>query len=95
MLHNNFCGNRSAGSGDFLKGFTIYGSHLGHVTSIMLLNFHFHVPKSLHTNLVKIAQWFLRKASFNFHMLLTLGQGQEMTLTFSTHIPSLSVSTNF
>ena len=28
-------------------------------------------------NLVKVAQWFLRKASFNFHML--------MTLAFNTH----------
>ena len=27
-----------------------HGSHLGHVTSIMLMNFHFLVPKSLHTN---------------------------------------------
>ena len=29
--------------------FTIYGhgGHLGHVTSIMLIDFHFHVPKSL------------------------------------------------
>ena len=51
-----------------MKGFTIYGGHLGHVTIIMLINFHFHVPKSLHTNFVKMAQWFLRKSSFNFHM---------------------------
>ena len=31
--------------------FTIYGhgGHIGQVTSIMLLNFQFHVPKSLHT----------------------------------------------
>ena len=38
------------------EGFvTIYGhgGHLGHVTSIMLINFHYHVPKSLHTILVK------------------------------------------
>ena len=30
--------------------FTIYGhgSHLGHVTSIMSINFHFLVPESLH-----------------------------------------------
>ena len=34
-----------------LRGFTIYGhgSFLGHVTSIILLNFYFYVPKSLHT----------------------------------------------
>ena len=37
--------------GTILKGFTIYahGGHHGHVTSIMLINFHFFVPKSLHT----------------------------------------------
>ena len=31
--------------------FTIYGhgGHLGHVTSIISLNFHFHVPENLHT----------------------------------------------
>ena len=63
----------------------------GHVTSIMLINFHFLVPKSLNYKIWwKIAQWFLRKASFNFHMYMTLDQGQEMTLTFNTHIPSLT-----
>ena len=40
-------------------------------------------------NLVKMAQWFLRKASSNFHKK-SLGQSQEMTLTLKTHIPSLS-----
>ena len=51
MLHNKFCGNRPAGSGDFWSVFTIYGygGHLGHVTSIISINFHFHVPKSLRT----------------------------------------------
>ena len=41
-----------------MKGFTIYGhdGHLGHVTSIILLNFHLHVPKILHTNTVKNSQ---------------------------------------
>ena len=31
--------------------FTIHGydSHIGHVPSIISTNFHFHVPKSLHT----------------------------------------------
>ena len=34
-----------------LKVFTIYGhgGHLGHVTRIMLSNFHFLVPESFHT----------------------------------------------
>ena len=53
MLHTKFRGNRPAGSGeeDFLRVFTIYGrgGHLGHVTSIMLINFHFLVSESFHT----------------------------------------------
>ena len=52
MLHTKFRENRPAGSGEEdLKGFTIYGhgGHLGHVTSIMLINFHFLVPESFHT----------------------------------------------
>ena len=53
MLHTKFRRNRPAGSGeeDFLRVFIIYGrgSHLGHVTSIMLINFHFLVPESFHT----------------------------------------------
>ena len=58
-----------------------HGGHFGHVTSIILINFHFYVPKSLHTKFVKTALWFLRKEYFNF---------QEMTLTFNTHISSLN-----
>ena len=50
MLHTKFHGNRPAGSGeeDLLRVFTIYwrGSHLGHVTIIMLADFHFLVPES-------------------------------------------------
>ena len=53
MLHTKFCENRPAGSGeeDFRRVFTIYGrgGHLGHVTSIMLSDFHFFVPESFHT----------------------------------------------
>ena len=52
MLHTKFHGNPSTGSReeDFWRVFTIYGrgSHLGHVTSIMSINFHFLVPESLH-----------------------------------------------
>ena len=52
MLHTKFRGNWPAGSGeeDFLRVFTIYGrgSHLGHVTRIMLINFHLLVPESFH-----------------------------------------------
>ena len=52
MLHTKFRENRPTGSGEevFLRVFTIYGrgGHLGHVTSIMLINFHFLVPESFH-----------------------------------------------
>ena len=53
MLNTKFHGNRPAGSieEDFRRIFTIYGrvGHLGHVTSIMLSDFHFFVPESFHT----------------------------------------------
>ena len=36
---------------NIFEAFTIYGhgGHLGHVTRIMLINFHFLVPESFHT----------------------------------------------
>ena len=53
MLNTKFHENRPAGSTekDFRRIFTIYGhvGHLGHVTSIMLSDFHFLVPESFHT----------------------------------------------
>ena len=59
-----FTGSRE----DFFKVFTIYGhgGHLGQVTSIMLMNFHFHVIKSLHvyTIWLKKVQWFFEKNKF-------------------------------
>ena len=50
MLHTKFRENRSAGSADFLKVFTIYGhgGHLGHGTNFMSSDFHFLVPESFH-----------------------------------------------
>ena len=52
MLHTKFRGNWPAGSEEerFLRVFTIYGGggHLGHVTSIMLSDFHCLVPESFH-----------------------------------------------
>ena len=70
--------------------FTIcgHGGHLGHVTSIMSSDFHFLVPESFHKTFG--SDWpssFLRKPGLNFCMYTTLGQGQEMTLTFNTNIP--------
>ena len=56
MLHTKFCGNQSSdfGEGD-LKGFSIYlrGDYLGQVASIMFINFHFHVHKSIHIDFVQ------------------------------------------
>ena len=53
MLHTKFRQNRPAGSDgeDFGRVFTIYGpvGHLGHVTSIMLSDFHLFVPESFQT----------------------------------------------
>ena len=53
MLHTKFRENQPTGSGEesFLRVFTIYGhgGHLGYVTRIMLINFHFLVPESFHT----------------------------------------------
>ena len=50
MLHSKFQGHRSIDSGgdDFFKVFTIYGhgDHLGHVTQLICINFHFHSPIS-------------------------------------------------
>ena len=64
-------------------------SHVcGHVTSIMSSDFHFLVPETLHTKFGSDRHSSLRKSGLNFCMYTTLGQGQEMTLTFNTHIPS-------
>ena len=50
MLHTKFRGNPPAGSGDFLRVFTIYGrgGHLGHVTQILRTKFRSPYPKRLH-----------------------------------------------
>ena len=61
MLDTKVRGNRftSSGEEDVWRGFTIYGhgDHLGHVTSIIFMNFHFIVPESL----LKMASSFLGK----------------------------------
>ena len=54
MLHNKIHGNRPTDSvKKIFEGFSPYiyghGGHLGHATSIISINFHFHVYKSLHT----------------------------------------------
>ena len=53
----------------------------------MSTDFHFLVPESFHKNLVQIGK-VVSEIRFEFCMYRTLGQGQETTLTFNTHIPS-------
>ena len=70
MLHTKFRGNRPAGSTeeDFRRIFTIYGrvGHLGHVTSIMLSDFHFLLPRAFIQNLVQIGTVVSEKIQFEF-----------------------------
>ena len=50
--------------------FTIYGhgSRLGHVTSMIFMNFHFLVPSTLHSKLAESGPVVTEKSKFNFHM---------------------------
>ena len=78
MLHTKFRRNRPAGSTEeyFRRIFTIYGSvgHIGHVTSIMLSDSHFLVPKKLSYKIwFRSAQQFLRKIQFEFLYVHDLG----------------------
>ena len=76
MLHTKFCGNRPAGSTeDYRRIFTVYGrvGHLGNVTSITSSDFHFLVPASIHTNLVRIATVVSEKIQFEFFYVHNLG----------------------
>ena len=54
MLHTKFQGHRTIGSReeDFLKVFTIYGhgSHVGHETQLICINFHSYSPSSFRMN---------------------------------------------
>ena len=57
---------------------------LGHVTSIMHQIF---ISLYLKANIQNLVQNG-KKSGLNFCMYTTLGQGQEITLTFNTHISS-------
>ena len=63
-----------------------HGDHLSHVN-----NFYFsRYLKAYRQNLVKMVQYFLRKASFNFICKwpwAKVKKCQEMTLTLNTHMP--------
>ena len=71
MIHTKFRENRPTDSGEeeFRRDFTIYGrgGHLGHETSIISTNFHFHFPKSLHTNLVKNSPVIYEESMFKIY----------------------------
>ena len=93
MLHTKFYENQPAGSGeeDFLRVFTIYGygGHLGHVTSLITSDFFSLYLKAFIQRLVQIGKEVSEKIWFEFLYVHHLGPlGQEMTLTFNTHIPS-------
>ena len=49
--------------------------------------------KAFIQNLVQIGSVVSEKIQFDFCMYTTLGQGQEMTLTFNSHISSNKMST--
>ena len=67
MLHTKVHGNQSTGSEeDFWKIFTIYGDHLGHVTSIILILFISLYLKAYIQNLVKDSQVIALKRKFEF-----------------------------
>ena len=78
MLHTKVHGNRSTGSKDDLKAFyNIWAwEPSGHVTNIILIHFHFLIPKRLHTK-------FCQKRSSGFleKQVLIL-----ITLILNTHI---------
>ena len=57
----------------------------------MSSDFHFLVPESFKQNLVQIGTDVSEKKQFEFLYLHTLGQGQEITLTFNTHISGSSI----
>ena len=96
MLHTKFRGNQPAGSREegFLQVFTIYwrGGHLGHVTSIMPLDFHFLVPESLHTKLALIGTVVSEKIQFEFLYVHDLGPMSRNDLDFQySHIYIYSI----
>ena len=73
MLHTKFQGHGSIGSGeeDFFYVFTIYGhgSHVGHVTQLICINFHFLFSLKLSSEFwFQIAPLFLRKTIVNFEI---------------------------
>ena len=63
-----------------------HGSHLGHATSIMLMNFHFLVPASLHSKLAENDPVVTEKIKFTYVNDLWPNARSRNYLTFNTHI---------
>ena len=89
MLHTKFHRNRTNGSlkQDFLSIYTIYGhgSHLGHVTSIMLINFSFPCTKNSIQNLVENGPVVSEKSKFQFLYVNNLGPRSGNDIDLHTH----------
>ena len=47
-----------------------------------------YLKRTYNFSILSGSDWFLRKAGFHFDKLMTLGLGQEMTLTLNTHTAS-------
>lgn len=89
MPYTNFSGNRFAGffcKENKKKVCTVYrcDGYLGHVTSMMLINFHFLAYKSLQRKFGQNGPVIFKKIKSE----ISFGQGQEinMTLKLNTHI---------
>ena len=93
MLHTKFHRNQSTGSWkqDFLSIYTIYGhgSHLDYVTSIIIINFHFLVPKYIQ-NLVENGPLVSEISKFQFLYKKNLGPRSKKPLTFNTNLLSFT-----
>ena len=68
------------------------GGHLGHVTSIVSSDFISLYLKAFIQNLVQFGTVVSEKIQFEVLYDTTLGQGQEMTMTYNTHISSKKMS---
>ena len=94
MLHIKFRGNQPAGSveEDFLKSFyhiwAWLPSWICNLHHVIRISFPYMYLKAFRQSLVQIGTVVSEKIQFlNFRMYMTLGQGQEMTFTFNTHLP--------
>ena len=85
MLHTKFTGNLPTGSREEdLNGFLPYRG----VAAILVMSSDFLYLKAFIQSLAQIGTVVSGKIQFKFCIYTTLGQGQEMTLTFNTNISS-------